>query len=271
MRLRPGVVVLPRRFQLLRQNGDGLCTLLPDQKSRSRCAHTAYRPNELSHCTLPRPYAFGCSAWRLFKVRCAKWHCARKECVTRRSGAIPWSMRPFPYTASMDRVRLGRVLGRGARLVARTAWEALDAATATPPAGSPSRTTESHGTQAGTTAPPAPSRKQVVKAVRQPPVLEGQIAGGRSGQGKVQAPQVTSARPMHGLAPLRRASRAVSLEVTGSFFALFALSFGVGVWRERAQLHAGHAGLFRFTLFCAVTAFFAYFSIGNFIRARRLQ
>ncbi len=72
-------------------------------------------------------------------------------------------------------------------------------------------------------------------------------------------------------APVRRASKAVSLEVAGSFFALFALPFTLGMWHARADLHAGAHGVARFAIDAGVAAFFAYCSISSFVRARRLK
>ena len=133
----------------------------------------------------------------------------------------------------MDRVRLGRVLGRGARLAARTAYEAMDAATT-----------------------PTPSSYLPV-VHRRPVVLERKSTrtpGGRAGI----------------FTPLRRASRAVSLEVTGSFFALFAVSFGAGTWHARGLLRGGPHAVARFMAYAAIVCFFAYCAISNFWKARRL-
>ncbi len=63
----------------------------------------------------------------------------------------------------------------------------------------------------------------------------------------------------------------MTLEVTGSFFALFAFSFAVGVWHNRAAVSQGGPALYRFGLYCVVTLLFLYFAVSNFARARRLQ
>lgn len=145
----------------------------------------------------------------------------------------------------MDRVRLGRVLGRGARMAARTAYEALDAATAPEP---PSRT-------ASPTPRAVAERVQLLRPVAGRVVTAARATGGRAGM----------------FAPVRRASRAVSLEVTGSFFALFALSFGLGMWHARDELHAGPHGVARFGAYAAIALFFAYCAGTSFQRARRLK
>ena len=72
------------------------------------------------------------------------------------------------------------------------------------------------------------------------------------------------------LAPMRNASRALWHEVTGSFFALFALSFAAGTWHSRAlAVSAISAERHRFDAFCVLALLFAYFSVSSFLRARR--
>ena len=73
-------------------------------------------------------------------------------------------------------------------------------------------------------------------------------------------------------APLRRASRALWHELTGSFFALFALSFSVGVWHSRANAISSVPGdRHRFYGFCALALLFGYFAVSSFVRARRVS
>lgn len=142
-------------------------------------------------------------------------------------------------------MRLGRVLGRGARMAARTAFEALDAAAAPSPAAR--------------TANPVPrtvaKRVELLQPVASRVVTAARSSNSRDGM----------------FAPVRRASRAVSLEVTGSFFALFALSFAVGMWHARDELHAGTRGIARFGAYAAIALFFAYCAGTSFLRARRLK
>jgi len=66
---------------------------------------------------------------------------------------------------------------------------------------------------------------------------------------------------------LAHAGRMLWHEVTGVFFALFALFFAQGVWRARADWHQGaeHA---HFELYLAMAALFAYFSVSSFVRSR---
>lgn len=72
------------------------------------------------------------------------------------------------------------------------------------------------------------------------------------------------------LAPVKRASRAVTLQITGSFFAIFALSFIAAAWRAHGALQTG-ATQQRFWLYTVFGTLFAYFAISNFLRARRLS
>jgi Na+-transporting NADH:ubiquinone oxidoreductase subunit NqrB len=73
-------------------------------------------------------------------------------------------------------------------------------------------------------------------------------------------------------APLRRASRALWHELTGSFFALFAFSFSLGVWHSRANaLSSLPADRHRFYGVCALALLFGYFAVSSFVRARRVN
>jgi hypothetical protein len=146
----------------------------------------------------------------------------------------------------MDRVRLGRVLGRGARMAARTAMEAVDAATSAEPVTpqNPVRRVSS----APTILPP--QRTVRVDSIR---VANAANAAAAAGAGV--------------MAPLKKASRALWHELTGSFFALFALSFSVAAWRMRTAATAGDHN--RFYAFCVLALLFAYFSVSSFVRARK--
>ena len=139
----------------------------------------------------------------------------------------------------MDRERLGRVLGKGARIAARTALEAVDAATAPSPAGTTMTSAHPHPVQRTTYTP------QNLRSA-------------------------TRAAGAGALAPLRHASRALWHELTGSFFALFTLSFGVGVWHTRGNLFSTlPSDRYRFFTVCGLALLFAWFSISSFLRARR--
>jgi len=81
--------------------------------------------------------------------------------------------------------------------------------------------------------------------------------------------------------PVKRHSRELWLEVTGSFFALLAFSMATGMWALHKTVfasfqiaHTNHAVLWSQTnlkFYLAAIAFlmFAYFAVSNFIRASR--
>jgi hypothetical protein len=68
--------------------------------------------------------------------------------------------------------------------------------------------------------------------------------------------------------PFSAAGRALWYEVTGLFFALFALFFAQGLWRLRNDWRFG-AEHRHFVIDLAMTVVFLYFSISAFIRSRR--
>lgn len=73
------------------------------------------------------------------------------------------------------------------------------------------------------------------------------------------------------LGPLKTFSSVVWLQVTGSFFALFALALGQGLWKERASFHAGTAapGSNQVWVHAGLLALFTYFAVSSFVRASR--
>ena len=71
------------------------------------------------------------------------------------------------------------------------------------------------------------------------------------------------------LAPVKRASRALSLELAGSFFALFALSFSGAAWRFRGLVQTGSAQ--RLWVYVGLAALFTYFAFSSFLRARKIS
>ena len=70
------------------------------------------------------------------------------------------------------------------------------------------------------------------------------------------------------LGPFTHAGKVLWLEITGLFFALFALYFAQNVYRVRAAWRQGpeHSHLL---LYCALAAAFAWFSFSSFARAYR--
>ena len=161
----------------------------------------------------------------------------------------------------MDPVRFGRALGIGARLAAKTAVTAVDAALAPNPNGSVPTPTN-----------PAASAVRV-RASNLPPNPNAAASAGR-----VATPTKTSTRPsprglVHALsAPVRRLSSVLWLEFTGVFFGLFALTAAVGAWRLRAAWHltpTNASDHLHLLMTLAVALLFAYFCASSFLRARR--
>jgi hypothetical protein len=68
--------------------------------------------------------------------------------------------------------------------------------------------------------------------------------------------------------PFLRAVRALWHEVTGVFFAIFALFFAQSLWRVRADWYAGPQH-HRFAAYLVFMLVFAYFSIAAFVSSRR--
>jgi hypothetical protein len=132
-------------------------------------------------------------------------------------------------------------------MAARTAIEAVDAATATEP---PSQRTAARTQPASPTILPPQNRVPQIRVAH--------------------ALNAASAARAGVMSPLKNASRALWHELTGSFFALFALSFGIAVWRTRASAMSTIPNdRYRFYGFCAFALLFGYFSVSSFLRARR--
>ena len=106
--------------------------------------------------------------------------------------------------------------------------------------------------------------------------------------GTAQAPRAAASRPTRKYAePVRRVGQGTRrfgqaffgplahtgatlwLEITGLFFALFALFFAQNLWKLRAAYRGGpeHA---HFLLYVILTLAFCYFCASSFMRARRL-
>ena len=70
--------------------------------------------------------------------------------------------------------------------------------------------------------------------------------------------------------PFYHAGSVLWLEVTGLFFALFALFFAQNIYRVRGAWRHG-AQHEHFLLYMALTALFVWFSVSSFLRARRKE
>jgi hypothetical protein len=157
----------------------------------------------------------------------------------------------------MDRVRFGRALGYGARHAARTLTKAIDAASAPDPGQNTPSGTAAQPMRAG--VQPANGGQPVQQRAAE--TMERLQATGR------QARQVGSGM----LQPVKRFSSVLWLQVTGSFFALIAVTMAIGAWRVRAAIHApagSHAAI-KLYVYLAVFVAFAYFAVSSFMRAER--
>jgi hypothetical protein len=145
----------------------------------------------------------------------------------------------------MEPKRFGRKLGIGVRVASRMAKERAAAAT-TPSAQQAAKPAES----APRPSPrPAAPRKNYAEPAR------------RVGEGTRRFGQAF-------LGPLKHVSGTLWLEITGLFFALFALFFGQNAWNTRSSALHGpqHA---HFLLYAVVTLVFIYFCITSFAKAAR--
>jgi len=159
----------------------------------------------------------------------------------------------------MDKVRLGRALGFGARAAAKTLTQVADAAMSPNPSVAAKSNATARPAQTATPAQPASSSR--------PSAGNVVAATGRMGRAVLE--------------PVKRHSRELWLQITGSFFALLACSMAGGMWALRAavrsafqQAHTNHAALWsqdllKFYLAAAAFLMFAYFAVSNFIRASR--
>jgi hypothetical protein len=73
--------------------------------------------------------------------------------------------------------------------------------------------------------------------------------------------------------PLSRFSSVLWLEVTGVFFALFALVTGLQVWKSHAaiRLPPSSPDALRLYVYVALFLLFGYFTVSSFVRASRRQ
>ena len=174
------------------------------------------------------------------------------------------------YTSSMDAVRFGRALGFGARQAVKTVTAAVDAATAENPARKSADTGANDGQAAGPQAPPAATGTAASQAVHQAAHAAAQTVV--QARGARQALRRGSRR--FGEAawrPFVRLGGVLWLEVTGVFFGIFALFAAGGAWRLRGEWHLNAAGHRQLLGAVAMLAFFGYFSVSSFVRARRRE
>jgi len=182
----------------------------------------------------------------------------------------------------MDVVRFGRALGFGARQAVKTVTAAVDAATAE----NPSRKSASVPTTVRplNSSPTPPRPPQASDAVEAASVAAQKITGKaahRAAQTIIQAREAkqrfrTGGRRFGGTAwkTFTRLGGVLWLEVSGVFFGIFALFALGGVWRLRDQWRASlsdPAGHRQLLGAMAMLAVFGYFSVSNFVSARRRE
>ena len=171
----------------------------------------------------------------------------------------------------MDSVRFGRALGFGARHAAKAIAGAVDAATAPNP--TPVRKTTAQP------APPPQSAPATAQAASDPIAEAARTAARVTVQAQVRARE-TSKNVARGSkrfgdsvwAPIKKLSGVLWLEITGSFFGIFALFAGQAAWTHRADLHStpiNHDDHLHFLAFVAMASVFGYFCISSFVRAYR--
>jgi hypothetical protein len=155
----------------------------------------------------------------------------------------------------MDKERLGRALGYGARHAAKTLAQAVDAATSPSPTGQarPAATSSRQTTSGGDVV------RSVVEAHRTVSETKSRVRGAAKQAGK------------SAFAPVAKFSSVLWLEVTGTFFGLVAFAMFEGVWRLRAAMQLAPRSPERMKLYgcVALGGLFVYFAVSNFVRAAR--
>jgi hypothetical protein len=176
----------------------------------------------------------------------------------------------------MDSVRFGRALGFGARHAAKALVTAVDAASSpNPRAPQPQRQTQPPARP----VTPAGSQPQPTQTAQPAPSQPMQAAARTTARAAVQVKQTQAGVARGGKRfgtsiwrPLVKLSGVLWLEMTGSFFALFALYAIQGIWTHRADIHEtalNHSAHQHLLINCGVAAMFTYFSVSSFLKARR--
>lgn len=164
----------------------------------------------------------------------------------------------------MDKVKFGRALGKGARGVGKSLWEAAEAAAAPDPSPKAASRAEGRGP---VIERPAPTLQEVagkaLEAHRLVNDAKRQVRTAAIGAAK------QSGKGM--MAPVRKFSSVVWLQVTGTFFAVITIFLLQGVlrgWKAMGGDWTSAAG-HKFELYALVCALFAYFTVSSFVRASR--
>jgi hypothetical protein len=169
----------------------------------------------------------------------------------------------------MDKVRFGRALGKGARGAAKSLWEAAEAAASPDPSPHVPRSDASRPPPASEQPAPRPAPRSAVQAAGE--IIMPLVEAHRAVHGAKQ--QVRSEAKRAGksmLAPVRKFSSVLWLEVTGTFFTLIAVFVAQGLWKLRDAVHHPLSGdAPKFWLHLGLFLLFGYFAASSFLRARR--
>jgi hypothetical protein len=173
----------------------------------------------------------------------------------------------------MDSVRFGRALGFGARHVAKAIAGAVDAATAPNPTPVRRPAPQPPPTAPQTTPPSSaqPSNDPIAGAARTAArvTVQAQVKARETSKNVARGSKQFGASVW---SPLKKLSGVLWLEITGSFFGIFALFAGQAAWTHRAGLHstpANHEAHIHFLAFVAMATVFGYFCLSSFVRAYR--
>lgn len=153
----------------------------------------------------------------------------------------------------MEPNRFGRKLGIGVRVASRMvkerAAQANQKSDATAPQQAAPASSQPRPPQPRPSAPPPRPKKNYAEPAR------------RVGVGTRRFGQAF-------FGPLKQVSGTLWLEITGLFFAFFAIFFGQSAWRTHASALHGpeHA---HFLLYAVVTLLFLYFCVSSFAKASR--
>jgi hypothetical protein len=163
----------------------------------------------------------------------------------------------------MNPNEIGKKLGIGVRVAGRIAQQRAQerAAQAASAQNSSASSSPAQTSQQATTSHPNP----VGRPASIPEYAEKVREIGKTSHKYTRA----AGRGLGGfIRPFSRVGGILWLEVTGFFFGLFALFFGINFWRTRAS-YANDPGHWRLLMAVTLTGIFAYLSVSAFWRARR--
>ncbi len=113
-------------------------------------------------------------------------------------------------------------------------------------------------------AAPPPRTAEEERAFSEARLHQGKVLG----QGVRRIPQGSRAFGRAVLTPVAHAGRVLWLEITGAFFALFAVLFTQHLWAIRAAWRSGPERA-HFWTYAGLALMFAWFAGSSFLRSRR--